>query len=389
MKRTTVVLGAMLLALTSACSGSESRDGNEGSDAPYRMLFVGPLSGPAASVGEAQTRGIKAGIEAVNASGGINGRDVELVTQDDGGDPTKAITLLQQEMSKKKPDLVIPGVSSDVGLSMLPLLTERKILAMGGLTADAVNDTEKYPYFFSAGQTLLSQGRVLAQYLVEEGHTKVAFLRPDSALGISGLRVFELGAEGTDLDVTDYKYDLTSVDLSDVVARVAADEPDVIVANGYGAPVGYFLQARQKLKLDIPSVGDLTTCSQDITTLVPAATLEGYKALCQAGLFPDWNPPGMEQFRELIGDEPFVQSLNAYSGMYDMVLVAQAAAEKAGSTDTEAMAEAMLELPDSLADKIVTYSTWSYTADDHLVQVPEEDYRIVDVRPMKNGQFVS
>lgn len=384
MKRTTVVMGAMLLGLTSACGGGSESGAGEGD---YRMLFVGPLSGPAAAMGEAQLRGLEAGVAAVNESGGIDGRQVEVVTQDDGGDPTKAITLLQAELSKQVPDMVIPGVSSDVGLSILPVLTQRKILAMGGLTSDAVNDTEKFPYFFSTGQTLNSQGKVLSDYLAERGHRTIAFLRPDSALGVSGLRTFEVGAEEAGLTVKEFKYDPTAVDLSDLVARVAAGEPDAIAFNGYGASAGYFLQARQKLKLQIPSYGDLTVCSSDISSLVPESALADFEILCQAGLFPEWNPPGMADFRKFIGDEPLIQSINQYSGMYDLPLVLQSAVEKAGSTDTEKVAAAVLDLPDGVMDKVVTYSDWSYTDDDHLVQVPEKDYKMVQVRPMENGQL--
>ncbi|MFE2715299.1 ABC transporter substrate-binding protein [Streptomyces mirabilis] len=390
MKRITVGLSTLILTLAVAC-GSGETGGGGASEGTYRVLFIGPLSGPAAEIAKAQVAGMRAGADVVNASGGIDGRRVTIVTRDDQLDPTKVMSILQAELSSTPPDLVVPGVVSDEGLAVLPVLTQHKILALGGLVSDAVNDTKKYPYFFSNGQGFQAPADALTNALKAAGHTKIAYVRPDTASGATALRAFQQAADGSGMTTKEVKYNPSAVDLTDILQRATAGHPNALVLDGYGTSVGYLLQARQKLRLTIPTYTDLSPCLSNPASLVPASALQGVKSACPKIFKKSGEESAaMKRFRTALEKQgPMKLPINQYSAPYDTMLLLQAVAKQAGSTDTEAMSKVLLNLPPKISSSLATYSNWKYTSDNHQVQVPVTDYAVMRPTAMKGGQYVA
>ncbi len=84
---------------SSAPSGGSGDSGSSGGSAPsagstepIKIGYLGPLSGGVAQYGIAVQNGVKLYVDQLNAAGGINGRQIELVSYDEEGDATKAIT---------------------------------------------------------------------------------------------------------------------------------------------------------------------------------------------------------------------------------------------------------------------------------------------------------
>ncbi|MBV8963442.1 MAG: ABC transporter substrate-binding protein, partial [Hyphomicrobiales bacterium] len=73
------------LALGLAASTAKAED--------ITIAIVGPMSGPVAAIGEQFKRGAQAGVEAVNAAGGINGKMIKLDVEDDVCDPKQAVAV--------------------------------------------------------------------------------------------------------------------------------------------------------------------------------------------------------------------------------------------------------------------------------------------------------
>ncbi len=93
------------------------------------------VSGPLKSWGVPSTNGMKLAVEQVNAAGGVNGRKLRLVTEDDGYDPKKAVLATQKLIEKDKIFAMVSPMGSATTLAPLPIVQEAGILHLFPITA--------------------------------------------------------------------------------------------------------------------------------------------------------------------------------------------------------------------------------------------------------------
>ena len=96
---------AVLLLLVGILNGCGPRE-------PLRIGFLGGLSGRVADLGEAGRNGAQIAIEEVNRTGGVNGRQVELVVRDDGQSPEKAVAAFNELVAARVEAIVGPMTSA-------------------------------------------------------------------------------------------------------------------------------------------------------------------------------------------------------------------------------------------------------------------------------------
>ena len=77
---------------------------------------------------EPYKKGMELALEEINASGGVNGRKLELVSRDDGGTPGDAVRVAEELLSRDKVNLLMGTFASNVGLAVANLANQRKVL---------------------------------------------------------------------------------------------------------------------------------------------------------------------------------------------------------------------------------------------------------------------
>jgi ABC-type branched-subunit amino acid transport system substrate-binding protein len=117
--------------------------------------------------------------------GGVNGHKLVLTTDNDQSNPTTAASLLLSALSgSSPPDDVIPGISSNEGLAMAPLLTRYKVVGLGSASDASLDNPAKYPYFFSQStlaNTVTADGATWIA--THPGVKKVVLITSNDALG--------------------------------------------------------------------------------------------------------------------------------------------------------------------------------------------------------------
>lgn len=93
------------------------------------------LSGPLKAWGVPAMNGVKIAVDEVNANGGINGRKIRLVAEDDGYDPKKAVLATQKLIEKDNVFAIISAMGSATTLAPLPIVLEAGILHLFPITA--------------------------------------------------------------------------------------------------------------------------------------------------------------------------------------------------------------------------------------------------------------
>ena len=90
---------------------------------PIKVGWLSSLTGPLSSAALAENEGVKLAVEEINARGGILGRQIELLTRDTAGDPTKAVNFAQQLAFSDKVSFVIGPVIAALFIAIWDLVT--------------------------------------------------------------------------------------------------------------------------------------------------------------------------------------------------------------------------------------------------------------------------
>jgi ABC-type branched-subunit amino acid transport system substrate-binding protein len=145
-------------------------------ESAYVIAYAGPLSGADASIGEEQLRAVQLAVNSLNASGGIGGHLVDVVSYDDQNDPALAATRAEEIAANDSVLLVIGHDISDVSMAAAPVYEKAGLAAISpSSTADAL--TANDPWYFRSVFTNHEQGELIAAYSREAlGHDRASVI---------------------------------------------------------------------------------------------------------------------------------------------------------------------------------------------------------------------
>ncbi len=220
----TALLGAVHVA------AAEKNYGPGVTDTEIKLGQTAPYSGPASSFG-ATTRAIGNYFRMINASGGINGRKINLISLDDAYTPPKTV-----EQTRKLVDgdevLAITGTLGTPGnLAIAKYLNGRKVpqlLAMSG--SAKLNDPEKLPWTttFYASQAI--ESGIYARYILQNKPTaKIAVLYQNDDYGKGYFDGFKAAlGDKASLVIAEASYDITYPTIESELVRLASSGADTI-----------------------------------------------------------------------------------------------------------------------------------------------------------------
>ena len=154
-----------------------------------KVGWLSSLTGPLSSAAIAENQGVQLAVEEINKAGGILGKQIELLTRDTAGDPTKAVNFAQQLAFSDKVQFVIGPVNSGEGLATTPILARAGVpnIVIGAI--DELTDATKYPRAFRAINTNLQWISTANNYALDTlKKTKVAIIADTSGYGTSSAK---------------------------------------------------------------------------------------------------------------------------------------------------------------------------------------------------------
>jgi len=136
---------------------------------PYKVGSLQPLSGTAAAGGKTALVGVQMAVDRVNASGGINGRPVELIVADDESKPDVGRRKTEKLVVEDNVDVHLGGFLSNICLACMPVFEEAKIVNMISVCLDTTLTTTKCNrYSFRPYDYAPAQAVAFAPYLVNK-----------------------------------------------------------------------------------------------------------------------------------------------------------------------------------------------------------------------------
>ena len=245
---------ATLLVLLAACQPS----GSVKSTTPE--IVVGEyssLTGPEATFGQSTHDGVTLAFDEINAAGGVLGRKLRLVTEDDQSKAEEAASAVTKLISSNAVTAVIGEVASSNSLAAAPICESAKIPM---ITPSSTNPdvTKKGQYIFRMCFLDSYQGPVLARYVANDLHLKRAGLLTDvrsdysRGLGDEFERVFI--AQGGQI-VARQSYAKGDNDFKPQLTTIAAASPQIIFVPGYYNDVAPIVVQGRDLGIRVPFLG--------------------------------------------------------------------------------------------------------------------------------------
>jgi len=151
--------------------------------APVKIGVIEPLSGPVAASGNYVRMGAEIARDWLNAQGGINGRKVELVIEDNKSDPKEAASAAEKLIVRDKVPAIMGAWGSSMTLAAMPKLEEYGV-PMVVETSSAASITKRgNPWIFRISPPSEMEALGLEQYVDKLGARKVDFLAVNTDWG--------------------------------------------------------------------------------------------------------------------------------------------------------------------------------------------------------------
>lgn len=243
-----------------------------------KIGLMGPMTGKWASEGQEMKQVLDLLVEDVNSKGGVNGMKVELVVEDDGGDPRTA-ALAAQKLVTQKIVAVIGTYGSAVTEASQGIFNEAKVIQIAnGSTAVRLTE-KKLPYFFRTCPRDDEQAKVAVQTIKKLGVKNIAILHDNTtyAKGLAeetkGLLEKEAGAiKIVFFDaLTPGEQDYTAI-----LTKLKSASPDMVFFTGYYPEAGLLLKQKREMKWDVPFMGGDATNNPDLVKIAGKEAATGF-----------------------------------------------------------------------------------------------------------------
>lgn len=277
----------------------------------------------------------------VNARGGLLGRNVEVVVQDDGGDPRTA-SLAAQRLASNHVVAVIGTYGSSVTEAAQGILDEAGIVQIAN-GSTAVRLTAKgLRLFFRTCPRDDQQGRTAVAVLAATGAKRVAILHDNTSFARGLADAAKAGLASAGLTLASFEA-LTpgDRDTTAVLTKLKAAKPDVVFFTGYYPEAGLLLRQKREMGWNVPFLGGDGTNNPDLVKVAGKAAAEGF--LCLSPPLPqDLDGPEakafLSEYRARYGGVP-LSIWGVLAG--DGLRVLSRAIEVARTTDGARIAEAL------------------------------------------------
>ncbi len=295
--------------------------------------YILPETGPLAFLGPPQIEAVKLAVADMNAAGGVLDGDVTLKEGDEAGDPTIASESAQRLLSEGV-DGIVGAASSGMSLSFIDAVTGAGVVQCSASNTSPTftnyNDNDLY---FRTAPTDALQGPVLAEAILNDGHTNVAILARGDDYGQGLLDATQKALEESGATVTSAVYDENAQNFDSEVQQVANAGVDAValIAFDEGAQILTAMIEAGVGPKDVAVYGADGLRSNELASKVDpndASVLDGMKGTAPAGESAE---SFVTRFKEETGLDDTTFAAQAYDCTMLIGLATIAAGSDAGS----------------------------------------------------------
>jgi branched-chain amino acid transport system substrate-binding protein len=335
---------------------------------------VAALSGASAQSGEAITRGLQIAMDEINGAGGLlGGRMLELIQRDDESKPQKGLLAARELIFNEEATALIGGIDSPVSMAIVPLANQEKVPFVG-VWAAATNITRNnanpnYVFRVSASDELVDV-KLLNYAHKNFGAEKVGLMLVNNPWGESNQAGLEAAdKENNDIEIVGVeKFEAADVDMTAQLTRLKDAGAEAIVLVVTAPPGAQMMKSRERMGWNVPVVSHWGISGGRFPELAGATAGDAHFVQTYS-FFGEQKPVGKKVLDTLKakysvpGPEAVfspIGTANAYDAMHILAM----GIEQAGSTDGDAIREALENLSGEYDGLIKTYES-PFSPDNH------------------------
>ncbi len=293
---------------------------------------------------EPYKKGIELAVHEVNEAGGLlGGRELEVITRDDGGNPGAAIREAQKLLRRDKVDLLAGSFLSHIALAIADYARQNEVFFLAGepLT-DKMTWGDGNRYTFRLRDSTYMKTRMLVPAAVEFKKKRWALIYPNYEYGQSAIETFkeEMRKHQPDIEfVLEQAVPLNKIDAGSVVQALDDSGAEALFNVLFSTDLTKFVRAGQTRNVfdDLPTVSMLSGEPEYLDTLGEDTPIgwfvTGYPWYA---IDTPEHDAFLTAYQEMFDDYPRLGSIVGYM----MVQSLAAGIEKAGSTETEDLIQA-------------------------------------------------
>jgi branched-chain amino acid transport system substrate-binding protein len=352
--------------------------GAQAAEPPIKVGLVAALSGQSAKSGEALTRGLTMAINEVNASGGVLGRQLELVRRDDESNPSKGMLAARELVQREKVTVLFGGLDTPVSLAIVPLANQMKVPFMGiwaaGTKITENGAADNYVFRVSAVDELVDEA--LVKYGVDNGMKKPGMILINNPWGESNEAGFKRALEKRGLaNAGVERIQDSDLDVVPQLTRLKNAGADTLLMVGNVGPSAQVVKSLDRMGWDVPVVSHWGPAGGRFGELAgPNASRVHF---IQTYVFTEHNSAkgdavlaslktAYPQIKTLADVTPAVGIANAYDALH----LAVQAIEKAGNTDGPAVRNGFYAISDY--DGLIKHYKQPFSATKHDALGPDD-----------------
>ncbi len=206
------------------------------------------LSGPAAQLGIQMRNGIRSYLEYVNARGGVHGRKLELVSEDDRYEPAVAPGATKKLLDEHKVFALLGYVGTPTGVAHLPVVTQAKVPLVGMFTGAEALRVPFNRYVFHVRASYYDETEKIVEQVVSTGGRKISVFYQNDAYGEAGRKGTELALERRKMKIhSSGTVERNTVKVDVAAKAIHASQPDAVVMVSAYTSITAFVREMQKL----------------------------------------------------------------------------------------------------------------------------------------------
>lgn len=339
------LLAALMVCVLAALPLAGCQSGGEGSMGDEIVIGgLAPLTGSVSVYGIATNNGVQMAFDEINAAGGVLGKQIKYVYEDEKGDATEATNAYRKLVDRDKVVAIIGDVTSKPAAAVAQASVADNIPIVTA-TATALNVTEAGKNVFRVCFTDPEQGEIMANYAQKLGKKTAAVIYDTSDDYSKGLRdSFKATAEELGITVVaDEGFAKGAVDFRPQLTNIKAKNPEVLFVPTYYEQAALIAVQAKEIGLSTQIVGadgwDGVIGKVDKSNL-DAVNGAYYCSQYTAESTDERVQAFIKNYKEKFGEEPNQFSVLGYDAAYMMA----EAIKNAGSTEKQAIIDALTVL---------------------------------------------
>jgi len=357
---------AVSLAVSLAACGDDG-DGGGTSGEPIKIGAIVSLTGPYAGLGEPEKNTLEMEVKRINDAGGVGGRPIEVIIEDDATDDAKAVAAASKLIEQDEVVAIIGAtgtgatmaVRGDVQRAGIPQVS----MAGGTIIANPVD-----PLVFQTPWSNTIVVPFTLDFITSQGITKIGLISDTGGFGADGQAVITGAAPEAGIDIaSEQTFNPGDTDMTTQLTKIKNSDAEAIVMWTAGSEAAIIAKNVKDLGIDLPLFGSHGIARREFIdgagdaaegvrfaagkVLIPEAYGEDTEAFTVATDFID-------RYTEAFGDAPSTFAGHAYDALYLIV-------EAAKRIDGDITSEALRDEIEATSGFVGIGGTFTFSAEDH------------------------